>query len=78
MSIIYNDTQEKSELQRKILAELREKQTTTSLTEGASVTTFDDASNPDYHHEPMAKSTMWILILIAAVIASIIMFAAVM
>ena len=43
MSIIYNDTQEKTELQRRIVAELREKQAATPLNEaGQSLSSFDE------------------------------------
>lgn len=55
MSIIYNDTAEKSELQRRVMADLREKQTSKPLNEGTKkLTEFDDLGNPAYtdglHH----------------------------
>ena len=49
MSIIYNDTQEKSELQRRIQAELRQKQLAKPLDEGStSLSSFDDTADADY------------------------------
>lgn len=74
MSIVYNNTEEKTELQQKIMAELRQKQATKPLTDGASVTSLGD----DYVKSNMSRSTMWIIVLVIAVIASIAMLVAVM
>lgn len=50
MSIVYNNTEEKSELQQRIMADLREKQNRQSSDEGkpSQLTKFDDLSNPAY------------------------------
>ena len=74
MSIIYNDTQEKSELQRQIMAELREKQASKPLNEaGQSLTSFDE---PDYSREvSMSPATRWVIILIAMAVLAVVLFA---
>lgn len=74
MSIIYNDTQEKSELQRQIMAELREKQAAKPLNEaGQSLTSFDE---PDYSREvSMSPATRWVIILIAMAVLAVVLFA---
>lgn len=73
MSIIYNDTQEKSELQRQIMAELREKQAAKPLNEaGRSLTSFDE---PDYSREvSMSPATRWVIILIAMAVLAVVLF----
>lgn len=74
MSIIYNDTQEKSELQRQIMAELREKQAAKPLNEaGQSLTSFDE---PDYSREvSMSPATRWVIIIIAMAVLAVALFA---
>lgn len=70
MSIIYNDTNERSDLQRKIAAELREKQASKPLVDGAklsgdnAVNEFDD---PEYTRDFRATSTtgLWVIAVIA-------------
>lgn len=73
MSIIYNDTDEKSSLQRKVLADLRAKQSAKPLIDGSTPTgsNFDDTSEPDYCSECKfpTKSAMWLGLLVVAVIA---------
>ena len=73
MSIIYNDTQEKTELQRRIVAELREKQAATPLNEaGQSLRSFDE---PDYSREvSMSPATRWVIILLAMVALAVVLF----
>ena len=73
MSIIYNDTQEKSELQRKITAELRAKQEAASSNEvKQSLTSFDD---PDYSREiKLSKTTIWVIILVAAAMLAVLLY----
>lgn len=73
MSIIYNDTQEKTELQRRIVAELREKQAATPLNEaGQSLSSFDE---PDYSREvSMSPATRWVIILIAMAVLAVVLF----
>lgn len=52
MSIIYNDTEEKSELQRRIVADMRAKQLSHDVTKDeAGRAAFDDTSDPDYASE---------------------------
>lgn len=51
MSIIYNDTQEKSELQRRITAELRAKQEARSTNEANRVNATGGYDDPDYSRD---------------------------
>lgn len=51
MSIIYNDTQEKSELQRRITAELRAKQEARSTNEANRVNATSGYDDPDYSRD---------------------------
>ena len=76
MSIIYNDTQEKTELQRRIMAELREKQAAKPLNEaGQSLTSFDE---PDYSREvSISPAARWVIILIVMVVVAVVLFIAV-
>lgn len=73
MSIIYNDTQEKSELQRKITAELRAKQEAASSNEAKqSLISFDD---PDYSREiKLSKTTIWVIILAVAALLAVLLY----
>ena len=71
MSIIYNDTQEKSELQKRITAELRENQNRTASAEGDPYQ-HKDTYTPGSEYQKDLKPTTtiawaWILIVIATV-----------
>lgn len=79
MSIIYNDTQEKSDLQRRISAELREKRAGRPLNGGAKIDSqFDDLGDADYVKDLKPTTTLaWAWVIIAIAVVALLIFIAV-
>ena len=76
MSIIYNDTQEKSELQRRITAELRAKQQETQSSEhDLSLTGWDEGQSVDHQsaHE-LSTASKWAIALVVLGVLTVLLF----
>lgn len=78
MSIIYNDTQEKSELQKRITAELSEKQNRSSKVEGDPYQHKDTYTPGDEYQKDLepANMTAWVWIIIVAIAVGLIIYTA--
>lgn len=78
MSIIYNDTQEKSELQKRITAELREKQNRSGKVEGSSYQHKDTFTPGDEYQKDLepANMTAWVWIIIVVIAVGLIIYTA--
>lgn len=75
MSIIYNDTEEKSDLQRRIAAELQEKKASKPANEGVKLASFKDTDEPDYSsHFTRSNATFWVGAAIAVIIVGVVVF----
>ena len=72
MAMLLNDTQEKSDLQQKVTAELREKSTRKPSIEGDSkLLSFRDTDDPDYSRRIKNNSlNFWISAILAAIIVA--------
>jgi type IV secretory pathway component VirB8 len=79
MAIIFNDQQNKSQLQQRIAAELRQKQTGKSQIDNLPTTEFD-ANNSQYTKDLKTTTSLawlWAVIGLMAVVALIIIIAVV-